>query len=105
MSDNRHVAIPNAVPKYATFEKFVAGLPPSEKISVFKVYSLARDGKFPAYRLPNVKSLCVNVDEARAVLAALTAQGKIRRNYGSLGPNANLRDLSNVADQDFEVLQ
>jgi len=96
---------PSTAPTFATFEKFVAGLPPSEKVSVHKLYSLAKQGKLPIYRLPGVKPACVKVDEARAVLATLTAKGAIRRGYGSFGPDAVVRDLSKVAGQDFEVLQ
>lgn len=92
-------------PTFATFEKFVAGLPPAEKVSVHKLYSLAKQGKLPIYRLPGVKPVCVKVDEARAVLATLTAQGRIRRFYGSFGENAKLKDLSNVVGQTFEVDQ
>lgn len=90
---------------FATFEKFVEGLPPTEKVSVYKLYELARKGELPVYRLPGVKSACVMVTEARTVLASLTAQGKIRRGYGSFGPEAVVRDLSNVIGQDFEVLR
>ena len=90
---------------FATFERFVESLPRSEKVSKDKLYSLARQGKITLYRLPNVKAACVKVDEARSVLASLSAQGKIRRGYGSFGPDAVVRDLSMVAGQDFEVLQ
>jgi hypothetical protein len=85
MSDNRFVPDPNAIPKYATFEKFVAMLPPSEKVSVHKLYSLAKQGKLPVCRVADTKSVCVNIEEARAVLASLTAQGKIRRGYVAEG--------------------
>lgn len=93
------------VATFATFEKFVGSLPPSEKVSVHKLYALAKQGELPIYRLPNVKSACVKIEEARALLASLSAQGRIRRGYGTFGPNAVVRDLSNVAGQDFEVLQ
>jgi hypothetical protein len=96
---------PNNIATFATFERFVESLPSSEKVSVFKLYSLAREGKLPVYRLPGVKSACVKTSEARAVLAALSAQGKIRRGYGTFGPDAVVRDLTNVVGQDFEVLQ
>jgi hypothetical protein len=96
---------PSTGASFATFDKFVAGLPPSEKVSVHKVYALAKQGKIPIYRLPDVKAVCVKVDEARAVLASLSAQGKIRRGYGSFGPDAVVRDLSRVAGQEFDVLQ
>lgn len=96
---------PNNTATFATFGKFVAGLPPSEKVSVHKIYSLAKAGRLPIYRLPGVKPACLKVDEARAILASLSAQGKIHRGYGSYGPDAVVRDLSKVAGQDFEVLQ
>lgn len=92
-------------PTFATIEKFPDLLPASEYVSKDKVYSLVHQGKVPVYRLPGVKPACVRVDEARAVLAALSAQGKIRRGYGSFGPDAVVRDLSNVSGQDFEVLK
>lgn len=92
-------------PKYATFEKFVAWLPTSEKVSVFKLYDLARKGSLPVYRLAGTKSACVNIEEARAVLSSLSAQGKIRRGYGSFGPDAVVRDLSMVALPPGEVLR
>lgn len=83
----------------------IAKLAEIEKISVDKLNSLVRQGKLPVYKLPNVRAACVKVGEARAILATLTAQGKIRRGYGSFGPDAIVRDLSNVAELDFEVLQ
>lgn len=92
-------------PKYATFEKFVEWLPVSEKVSVYKLYELARKGKLPVYRFAVTKSACVNIDEARAVLAALSAQGKIRRGYGSFGPDAVVRDLTKVVVSPGEVLK
>lgn len=90
---------------FATFERFVDTLPAAEKVSVHKLYSLAKQGKLPVYRLPGIKPACVKISEARAVLATLTAQGKLRRGYGTFGPDAIVRDLSNVVGQDFEVLQ
>lgn len=98
-------AAASSSPKYATFERFVAWLPTSEKVSVFKLYDLARKGSLPVYRLAGTKSACVNIEEARAVLASLSAQGKIRRGYGSFGPDAVVRDLSMVAMPPGEVLQ
>ena len=96
---------PSTAATFATLDRFVDTLPSAERVSKDKLYSLVRQGKIPLYRLPDVKPACVKVDEARAVLASLSAQGKIRRGYGSFGPDANLRDLSNVAGQDFEILQ
>lgn len=90
---------------FATLDKFVESLPPSEKISKDKAYSLARQGKLTLYKLPDVKPVCVKIDEARAVLAKLSAQGKIRRGYGSFGPDAVVRDMSKVAGQTFRVDQ
>lgn len=94
-----------ASPKYATFAKYVESQPPSKRVSVYKVHSLARSGRLPVYKLPGIKAACVNVAEADALLASLAAQGKIRRGYGSFGPDAVVRDLSNVAGQSFEVDQ
>lgn len=105
MADNRHTPNPNTGATFATFEKFVESLPASEKVSKDKLYSLARQGKIPLYRLPGVKPACVKVDEARSVLARLSAQGKIRRGYGSFGPDAVVRDLRQVAGQEFKVSQ
>lgn len=96
---------PNAAATYATFERFIGSLPSSERISKDKLYSLARQGKIPLYRFAHVKGACVNVAEARAVLGSLSAQGKIRRGYGSFGPDAVVRDLSKIAGQTFEVLE
>jgi|GEM_PF-3721599 len=89
---------------FATFDRYAECVPSSERVSKDKLYSLARQGKIPVYRLPGVGAACVKVAEARAVLADLSAKGKIRRGYGSFGPDAVVRDLSKVAD-DFEVLQ
>lgn len=107
MSDvDTNSSIPSAnSATFATFDRFVASLPLGERVSVYKLYELARKGKLPVYRLPGVKSACVNVSEARAVLASLTAQGKIRRGYGTFGPDAVVRDLSDVVGQRFEVLE
>jgi len=96
---------PSIGASFATFEKFVESLPASEKVSVHKLYSLAKQGKMPLYRLPGVKPACVKVDEARAVLKSLSAQGKIRRGYGSFGPDAKVKDLRKVAGQTFRVDQ
>lgn len=89
---------------FATLDRFHEMQHPSERVSKDKLYSLARQGKLPIYRLPDIKPVCVKVAEARAVLAALSAQGKIRRGYGSFGPDAVVRDLSKIAGQ-FEVIQ
>lgn len=94
-----------ARPKFATFEKFVADLPAPEKVSIYKLYELARKGKLPIYKVAATKSAVVNIAEARAVLRDLSAQGKIRRGYGSFGPDANVRDLTKVVLPPGEVLQ
>ncbi|MCU1679016.1 MAG: hypothetical protein JWM93_3774 [Frankiales bacterium] len=92
-------------PEFATFERYPECVPHAERVSKDKLYSLARQGKIPVYRLPGRTAACVKVDEARAILANLSARGKIRRGYGSFGPDAVVRDLSKVAGQDFEVLE
>lgn len=89
--------------RYATFAKYVESQPPSKRVSVYKIHSLARSGRLPVYKLPGIKAACLNVAEADALLASLSAQGKIRRGYGSFGPDAVVRDLSNIAGQAFEV--
>lgn len=111
--DTAHSSTPTPSPssgarsrsEYQTFARYVEDLPTSKRISVYKLHSLAREGQLPVYKLPNVKASCVKVAEADALLARLTAQGKIRRGYGSFGPDAVVRDLSNVAGQTFEVDQ
>lgn len=91
-------------PKYATLAKFAENyLGPMEKVSVYKLHSLAREGRLPIYNVADSKGVVVNIAEAQAVLARLSAQGKIRRGYGSFGPDANLKDLSKVALQPGEV--
>lgn len=92
-------------PSFATLNRYPECVPAAEHVSKDKLYSLARQGKIPVYRLPGIKSVCVKVDETRAILADLSAKGRIRRGYGTLGPDAVVRDLSNVAGQDFGVLQ
>lgn len=91
--------------EFQTFARYVECLPPAKRVSIYKLHSLAREGRLPVYKLPNVKAACVKVTEADAVLANLTAQGKIRRGYGTFGPDAVVRDLSNVAGRAFEVDQ
>jgi hypothetical protein len=59
-------------------------------------------GHFPVYRLPGQSAACVDLDEVAAALAKLPA-AKARPGFGSFGPDAKVRDLSNIAEQ-FEVL-
>jgi hypothetical protein len=59
-------------------------------------------GYFPVYRLPGQVGACVDLDEVAAALARLPA-AKARPGFGSFGPDAIVRDLSNVAEQ-YEVL-
>lgn len=54
-------------------------------------------GKLPAYKLPGKRGHYVDLDEAAQVL------GK-RQKYGTFGPDAVVRDLSNVV-ADFEVVE
>ncbi|SNS11390.1 hypothetical protein SAMN05443665_100152 [Actinomadura meyerae] len=56
-------------------------------------------GSVPVYRLPGVKAACVDLNEVAAYIAS-----KDRAGYASFGPDAVVRDLSNVADE-FEVEQ
>ncbi len=102
MSDN-DISPPRA--KYATFERFVADLPAAEKVSVYKLYELARKGALPVYKVADTKSAVVNIAEARALLRNLSAQGKIRRGYGTFGPDSDVRDLTKVVLPPGEVLQ
>lgn len=96
-----HAITPPGDNQFAKLEPFAV----KEEVSRDKLYSLIKKGELPVYRLPNVKGVCVKVTEARAIVARLAAQGKIRRGYGSFGPDAVVRDLSNVAGQSFEVDQ
>lgn len=92
---------------YATFPEVARILqsgPPHERVSVHKIYALVKQGRIPVYRLPDRKPAFVKVDEVRGILAKLSAQGKIRRGYGSFGPDAVVRDLSKVAGQHFRTL-
>lgn len=93
---------PNTPAQFATFAKYVERLPPSERVSIYRLHSLAREGRLTVFKLPGVKAACLNVAEADALLRSLSAQGKLRRGYGTFGPDAVVKDLSNVAS-DFEV--
>jgi hypothetical protein len=87
-------------PRYATLARFAE----VEGVSVYTAHRYVRQGLFPVYRLPGQKAVCVNLAEARAALARAPRR-KVRPGYGDFGPDAVVRDLSNVAGQDFEVLQ
>jgi hypothetical protein len=89
-----------AAPTYATLARFAE----REGFSVYTAHRYVRQGIIPVYKLPGVKAVCVNVAEARAALARAPRR-KVRPGYGDFGPDAVVRDLSNVAGQDFEVLQ
>lgn len=49
-------------------------------------------GLIPAYRMPGVKAALIDIDEADAILDSLPAT-KVRKDFGSLGPNADVRTL------------
>lgn len=89
-----------AAPTYATLAKFAE----NEGFSVYTAHRYVRQGLFPVYRLPGQKAVCVNLAEARWALAKAPRR-KVRPGYGDFGPDAVVRDLSNVVGQDFEVLQ
>jgi hypothetical protein len=89
-----------AAPTYATLAKFAE----VEGVSVYTAHRYVRQGLFPVYRLPGQKAVCVNLAEARRALAKAPRR-KVRPGYGDFGPDDVVRDLSNVAGQDFEVLQ
>lgn len=61
------------------------------------VYNAAKRGDLVAYKLPDKRGHYFDVDEAEKVLSK-------RQKYGSFGPDAVIRDLSNVVGSDFEVL-
>lgn len=60
------------------------------------VRNYIRRGDLTAFRLPGKRGHFVDLDEAREVLSR-------RQQYGTFGPDAKVRDLSNVV-ADFEVL-
>lgn len=61
------------------------------------VYNRIQRGDLTAYKLPGKRGHYVDVAEAEKVL------GK-RQQYGSFGPDAVVRDLSNVV-ADFDVVE
>ena len=54
-------------------------------------------GELAAYRLPGKRGHFVDINEAREVISK-------RQQYGTFGPDAKVRDLSNVV-ADFEVVE
>jgi hypothetical protein len=92
--------MPSPNPKFAPLPWFAT----DQGVSLYTVHRYVRQGVFPVYRLPGQKGVCVNIEEARAALARAPRR-KVRPGYGDFGPDAVVRDLSNVAGQDFEVLQ
>jgi hypothetical protein len=70
-------------------------------VSHYTIRNYIIKGYFPVYRLPGVKGACVDINEVREALVNLPA-AKARPGYGSFGPDAVVRDLSNVV-ADFEV--
>lgn len=61
------------------------------------VRNYVKRGELVAYRLPGKKGHFVDLDEAKALI------GK-RQQHSTFGPDAVVRDLSNVVGGDFEVL-
>lgn len=61
------------------------------------VYNKIKRGELTAYRLPGKRGHYVEVSEARAALSR-------RQKYGTFGPDAVVRDFSNVV-ADFEVVE
>ena len=49
-------------------------------------------GLLPAYKVPGVRAALVDIDEADAILDSLP-NTVIRKAFGSLGPNADVRTL------------
>lgn len=87
-------------PRYATPARFAE----REGFSVYTAHRYVRAGLIPVYKLPGVKGVCVNIAEARAALARAPRR-KVRPGYGDFGPDAVVKDLSNVSGENFEVLQ
>jgi len=69
-------------------------------VSYRTFYNYAKRGWFAVYKLPGETQACVELNEVRVALAAKKSQA--RTNYGSFGPDAVVKDLTNVA-QAFEV--
>ena len=66
-------------------------------VSYGSVRNRIRSRDLTAYRLPNRRGHFVDLDEARAVFSQ-------RGRYATFGPDAKLKDLSNVLGADFEVV-
>lgn len=79
--------------RFATIQK-VAAL---NECDPGTVYNKIKRGDLTAYRLPGKRGHFVDVDEAGKVLSK-------RQKYGTFGPDAKVRDLSNVV-ADFEVVE
>ena len=54
-------------------------------------------GYFPVYRAKGIKGVLIDVDEAKAALDALPSN-RIIANFGSMGANADIRDLDVAED-------
>lgn len=51
------------------------------------------EGHFPAYRVPGVRGVVVDLDDAEAAIRRLPST-KVRPGFGSFGPNADIRTLN-----------
>ncbi|MBD8870931.1 MerR family transcriptional regulator [Nocardioides donggukensis] len=60
------------------------------------VYNRVKKGDLPVFKLPGKRGHYVDVDEAAKVLSK-------RQKYATFGPDAVVKDLSNVV-ADFEVM-
>lgn len=89
-----------AAPTLATLARWAE----LEGFSVYTAHRYVRQGLVTVYRLPGIKAVCVNLAEARAALAKAPRR-KVRPGYGDFGPDAVVKDLSNIVGQHFEVLQ
>ncbi|MCW2929640.1 MAG: hypothetical protein JWM19_602 [Actinomycetia bacterium] len=83
--------------RFATIER--AGK--EHGVSYYTIHDRIKSGKIPVYKLPGQAARCVDLDEVAAYFALHPPKV---RDYGSFGPDARVRDLSNVVAQ-FEVLR
>lgn len=81
------------VRRFATIQKIAA----LNDCDPGTVYNYVKRGDLPVFKLPGKRAHYVDVDEAAQVLSK-------RQKYGTFGPDAVVRDLSNVV-ADFEVVE
>lgn len=80
--------IPNPQRRFVSLHQFSIHMAVSERT----VRNWIGQGHFPAYRVPGVRGVTVDIDEAEAAIRRLPST-VVRPGFGTFGPNAEIRTL------------